>query len=352
MSHAYQSFPGKPGSADSGALLAALALPPLAGRRFLDMGCNEGYFCGYAFFDAASRIVGVDNDPVAIARARSRFPACAFVESDWNEFLESCAEKFDVILCAAGLRHAENPRAFLAALMRLLAAGGVLILQTALLENAKPGQCEPGEDGRFRLSARPGLFGHMAWLEKLLEPYVYKHMGPCPEPCGAPLAGHVFHVRNPLPCAILLMGAPGSGKSSTARKLFPHLPVVNGDLLLASAESDADQYPKIAGLMAQKISWQRLDLVISGIFASGALGEYVEMILKAAQGRDFVFDGFIPEEEHGRFAAALEARHCRVLTLHTPSPPFSINELSRRGRIEARKYQLFLGAYENVRKRA
>lgn len=352
MNQEYQSFPGKPGASDSGALLAALAMPPLAGRRFLDMGCNEGYFCGYAFFDAATRIVGVDNDAEAIARGRRRFPNCEFMESGWDEFLHNCKEKFDVILCAAALRHVENPRAFMAGLMRLLGAGGVLILQTAVLENAH-GQCEPDREGRFRLTAMPGagLFGDMPWLEKLLEPYAYKHMGPCTEACGAPLAGHVFHVRNPLPCAILLMGAPGSGKSSTARKLFPHLPIINGDMLLARAEYAKEKYPRIAGLMAQKISWQRLDLVIREIFDSGSLEEYVEMILEAAKGRDFIFDGFIPEEEHARFTAALEAGHCRILTLHTPPPPFSMHELSRRGRIEARKYQLFLGAYENVRKR-
>jgi hypothetical protein len=51
----YQSFPGVKGASESLAKLRALRLPSLQGKRFLDVGCNEGFFCGYARFDGAVR---------------------------------------------------------------------------------------------------------------------------------------------------------------------------------------------------------------------------------------------------------------------------------------------------------
>lgn len=59
----YQSFPDEPGDSGSFAKLATLAMPPLSGLSFLDVGCNEGFFCGYALFDAAVRVVGIDREP-------------------------------------------------------------------------------------------------------------------------------------------------------------------------------------------------------------------------------------------------------------------------------------------------
>lgn len=44
----YQSFPDQAGGSHSFDKLTQLRLPPLAGRSFLDVGCNEGFFCGFA----------------------------------------------------------------------------------------------------------------------------------------------------------------------------------------------------------------------------------------------------------------------------------------------------------------
>ncbi len=80
----YQTFPGQPGASSSAAKLASLALPPLSCKSFLDIGCNEGYFCGYAFFEGATKIIGIDKDSDALARAKQRFPQCSFLDGDWE----------------------------------------------------------------------------------------------------------------------------------------------------------------------------------------------------------------------------------------------------------------------------
>ena len=44
----YQSFPGAPGDSMTLDKLKRMAFPELAGKTFLDVGCNEGFFCGFA----------------------------------------------------------------------------------------------------------------------------------------------------------------------------------------------------------------------------------------------------------------------------------------------------------------
>ena len=70
----YQSFPDAAGDSRTLDKLKALRLPDLAGKSFLDVGCNEGFFCGFARFLGAGRVVGVDHSEQFIARARVRFP--------------------------------------------------------------------------------------------------------------------------------------------------------------------------------------------------------------------------------------------------------------------------------------
>ena len=54
----YQTFPGKTGASRTAEKLKALLLPDLSGKRFLDVGCNEGFFCGFAKHCGAERSVG------------------------------------------------------------------------------------------------------------------------------------------------------------------------------------------------------------------------------------------------------------------------------------------------------
>src|SRR5690606_4633755 len=80
----YQTFPGATGAARTADKLKALMLPDLQGRSFLDIGCNEGFFCGFAKFAGASRVVGLDKSTLFIERARRRFPDCEFLLQGWD----------------------------------------------------------------------------------------------------------------------------------------------------------------------------------------------------------------------------------------------------------------------------
>jgi trans-aconitate methyltransferase len=135
----YQSFPGVKGSSESLEKLKALRLPSLKGKKFIDLGCNEGYFCGYALFAGAAEITGIDRSAAAIGLARSRFPECTFLSQSWEQLPD---EKYDVILLLSALHYAEDQEALSAWLMRVVegmrkAQDSLAIHRAALGQNSE-----------------------------------------------------------------------------------------------------------------------------------------------------------------------------------------------------------------------
>ena len=76
----YQSFPWEQGDSVSPAKLIALDLPKLEGKSFLDVGCNAGFFCGFADWQGAKRVVGIDSSEGFLATARELFRAASSFE--------------------------------------------------------------------------------------------------------------------------------------------------------------------------------------------------------------------------------------------------------------------------------
>src|SRR3546814_12647150 len=99
----YQSFPAASGDSRTLEKLKALKLPELGGLGFLDVGCHEGFLCGFAKFQGASRAVGIDQSRAFIERARARFPACGFHQPGWQQLPDGL---FDVILLSSALHYA------------------------------------------------------------------------------------------------------------------------------------------------------------------------------------------------------------------------------------------------------
>src|SRR3546814_17265563 len=102
----YQSFPADSGDLRTLETLKALKLPELGGLGFLDVGCNEGFFCGFAKFQVASRAVGIDQSRAFIERPRARFPACEFQHQRRDQLSDAF---FEVLLLASALPHANYP---------------------------------------------------------------------------------------------------------------------------------------------------------------------------------------------------------------------------------------------------
>ncbi len=111
--------------------LAKLRLPPLSGKKFLDLGCNAGFYCKYALDNGASRVVGVDLDKKVIAQAREKHPQITFFDTGWDVFPD---ETFDVIICLSAIHYAKNPVALVEKIWNHLNPGGVFVLEGGLID--------------------------------------------------------------------------------------------------------------------------------------------------------------------------------------------------------------------------
>ncbi|QOW21682.1 class I SAM-dependent methyltransferase [Novilysobacter avium] len=298
----YQSFPSAAGDSRTLDKLLALKLPELSGRSFLDVGCNEGFFCGFARFLGAARSVGIDRSAEFVNRAKSRFPDCEFLAQDWSQLPEGL---FDVILLASAVHYADDQPELIKRLVDKLAPDGVLVLELGLVSSpaAEWVKVKRGIDERY--------FPTMAQLKLTLAGFAWKWMGPSVNQAGDPVARHVVHIARRRPVAYLLMQPPGYGKSSLASELFhaTAMPVVSGDRQISLlAKGNIAVSEPLRQAVADGYSPFRIDEAIRRVFDGGLESGLVDAWLAEADGRSFVLDMYVPEAHQARVEALLSAR--------------------------------------------
>lgn len=314
----YQSFPDAAGDSLTLDKLKALRLPEMAGKSFLDVGCNEGFFCGFARFQGATKSVGIDRSTEFIARARERFPVCEFHLREWNDLPQ---DTFDVILLASALHYAEDQPALIRALVERLSPDGTLVLELGIASSRK------AEWTRVDRGIDERLFPSMPMVRKILADFAWKWMGPSVAQQGDPVPRHVIHVSPRRPVAYLLMQPPGYGKSSLASGLFvpAGVQVVSGDQqigLVAAGKLAADESLRTA--IAGDYSPFRIDQLIQGLFDRGLGEELVGLWLAAAGGDDVALDVYVPTSHHATVERLLAARGylpVRLLWERVGAPP-------------------------------
>ncbi len=333
----YQSFPDASGDSDSLKKLKALLLPMLAHKSFLDVGCNEGFFCGYALHDGARRVVGIDLSPTFIARARRRFPAAEFLCQSW-EVLPS--ESFDVILLTSSLHYASDQSALIARLMQLLNPNGTLVLELGVVESKDNEwvQVDRGHD----------ICSFPTWpvLSALLEPFAWKHIGKSVNQSGDPVPRHVIHVTRRKPLVYLMMQVPGSGKTSVASSLFKpaNVPVISGDKALVDiAEGRLACPEQLKTYLGYRLDHTRLDEVYRRIFRDGFMPQLVQVWQAKAAGGSFALDAFIPLDRRDELVASFIASGYVVVKLAMSG----INELESQ-LLRQSSADIFFNALRNV----
>jgi SAM-dependent methyltransferase len=270
----------------------ALHLPVLEGRSFLDVGCNEGFFCGFAKFAGAARSVGLDRSREFIERARRRFPDCEFHCQNWDYLPDG---PFDVILLASALHYADDQATLLHRLVDHLAPDGVLVLELGIVPSQKSEwvKVTRGIDERW--------FPSLMKLREILTPYASKWMGPSVHQAGDPVERHVVHVSHRRPVGYLLMQPPGHGKSSMASKLFvpAGVPVVSGDRQISRlARGEITAPAKLREAVVPDFSPYSINRVIDRLMEKGLGRDLVALWLAEAGDGDFAIDSYIPKAHH------------------------------------------------------
>jgi hypothetical protein len=167
------------------------------------------------------------------------------------------------------------------------------------------------------------LFPTMDKLREVLKGYAWKWMGPSVTQDGDPVKRHVLHISRRLPVAYLLMQPPGFGKSSLAGRLFPKAKVklIAGDRMIdLIARGQRKAGDALRAVIAEDYSPFRMDRTIERIFAAGLAGELVEVWLRAARGRDFAVEGYVPAAFQADVEQRLRDAGCLPIRLEWQKP--------------------------------
>jgi len=102
---------------------------PLAGKTAMDVGCGAGLL-SESLARLGARVTGIDAAPEVIAIADEHAKAMGLGIDYRTADLLDVDGQFDLITCMEVIEHVAEPQAFLDALARRLAPGGLLILST------------------------------------------------------------------------------------------------------------------------------------------------------------------------------------------------------------------------------
>ena len=103
---------------------------PLAGKAALDVGCGAGLLCE-PLTRLGAAVAGVEAAAENIAAARHHAAGSGLaIDYRHGELAELGLGQFDLVTCLEVLEHVADKRAFVAALARHLAPGGLMVVST------------------------------------------------------------------------------------------------------------------------------------------------------------------------------------------------------------------------------
>ena len=334
----YQSFGDVKGASDSEQKLRALRLGLLAGRAekgeplkglsLLDLGCNEGFFCGEALRQGAARVLGIDHSRQFVARARERFPRAEFRQGSWWDLPD---ERFDVILFLSAIHYEPEPAALVKKLLDHLTPTGTLILECGIAPGAGKAWKPVRRADGIRTYPTEETF-----VDEVMAPYAVRLVGGSVAQRGDPVPRKVFHCVRRAGMALIVTGPTRSGKSTLADDLRRRdIPLVRTDTLLSEFRNAAT--PGTGTGTGTGTAAARLAAVVGrfprGVPLLGRIGQavaedcpeaFVEVLLARApleaplfclEGEIFGHDAIV-----AALIRALDARGIRPWFAATPSP--------------------------------
>ena len=298
MNKTYQThIPDQPGMTDSAHKLSRLKIPDdLKGKRVLDIGCNEGYFCNVALMRDASSVTGVDADARALDAAADRYSdeRLNFVNSDWHSLPEG---QYDVILWTSAMHYELDPLKVLRNVHSRLAPGGFFILECGLLDI-------PRKEMVYSIRNDGGHWYPTApLLDDMLERAGFKHrIVSHAEHIGVdPVPRTVFHCTRARPDVLIVRGRSGSGKTNLAKSIeHSATKVISLDYFVSRiAGSKFTPRGDLENFIKTNIDRKNLKKLYEGIDENGYCDAYTALISKSIADTDIlvVIEGFITDQQ-------------------------------------------------------
>lgn len=232
----YQSIAGQQGASKSDAKLQAIMLPDnLKGKRVLDLGCNEGFFCQAAKKRGAEQVVGMDMDEGFLSRAKEHARSQGLdIDFRQGSMMNLPEEQFDYVLLLSALHYIDNPAELMRRIKGVLAPGGKLVLECGV--SPKPGMTV---DLALRSVDRRYFPTRDLLIDVWLQDYSVKSIGGSIQQVGDPIPRYVFHCTPAVTNVLFIEGNGGIGKTTLSRKIGPAPVISTDDLFVPSKDKDA-----------------------------------------------------------------------------------------------------------------
>lgn len=268
---AYQTFKNQKGDSDSSGKLNALNLPDLKGKKFLDIGCNEGFFCIEAKKRGATRIVGIDKNPNFIELAKKRDPDIDFRVQDWDNLPN---EKFDIVLLLSAMHYVKDKQKLFDDIYKIISEDGTLILECGVAAGS-------GNYIETKRAIDSVLHPTRNFLiNTLLKKYSVRDWGNSVKQTGDPVNRKIFHCKKYKPMVMVISGRSGDGKTMLAREFgINNIPTISSDDVICKL-SIANNEDRLHRFLRENLNFERIDLCYEALVKNGLYSDFVEEIIK------------------------------------------------------------------------
>lgn len=318
MTMNHQSHKGElPGQTDSSRKLARLKLPSsLLGKRVLDIGCNEGFFCNAAAELGAKEVIGIDVNEEYLAEAHRRYSneTIQFRKQSWSSLPQS---RFDIILWTSAMHYELDPSYILRGISGILEPGGLFILECGVAQTSRL-------EMFYSLRHDGGLwYPTQLFLENALTEAGFSfRIVSEPEITGSdPVPRAVFHAELRRPTVLIIYGDTKKGKTNAAHLLRSSATkVVSLDHFVSRIANAKWSYSPLDRKIKEVFDPQNLGKLYRSIDDSNLTESYVSLLARAVASTDkvVIFDGFMTDRQ----VAGLESRlvqRCNVWRMQRAS---------------------------------
>jgi SAM-dependent methyltransferase len=320
----YQSFGSALGSSDSLAKLKALRLPPLKDKSFLDIGCNEGFFCIFAYASGANLVHGIDANGDFIELAKLREERISYFNISWDDWIPD--QKYDIILLTSALHYAKDPKALIKKISNALSQNGILIVEMGIVD----GSASKWELVKRSIDER--YFPTLDGVNDLFDGLAFKVVGRSVYQKGDPIPRWVVHVKKKLPYIFCLFSEGYSGKTTLMKYLSKktEFRCIGFDEIYYSLILENNVGNQLFDSIKEFDPLTQGHLISNTIFSSIDLSIlFINYLSLNTSEVDVILDGFIPEPYRFNFIKCLNEKgfYPVNINLNNDSPHEDLNSI-------------------------
>lgn len=282
------------GMSDSQRKLERLMLPPrLDGKRVLDIGCNEGFFCHEAAARGASQVIGIDEDAEAVDAAGRfyRGSGVEFRHQRWDTLPEG---PFDLVLWTSAMHYEPDPAEVMRRIAGVLAPSGLFVLECGVLDWSRK---------EMVLVSRPvDSRWYPTWplLEHMLGDFTVRRVAAPELVVGDHVPRAVLHCTLRRPVVMLIRGESGHGKSSLATSLSESATkVISLDAFVTRVAQAQHHHTDLQAFIRDRYDDRNLAKIYHGIDEHGLTDQYARLLAASVAPSDrlVVLEGLLTDAQ-------------------------------------------------------